>query len=73
MGVLRVGLLAGFEQYTAPLVGIALLLLVPSIIVQRVGFHLQGRLDRRTVYRTVLVVLAIGGVNLVVRGLLALP
>ena len=72
MGILRVGLLAAFEQYTTPLVGLALVLAVPAVLVQRVGFHLQGRLDRQTVYRAVLVVLAIGGVNLTIRGILGL-
>jgi uncharacterized membrane protein YfcA len=72
MGLLRVGLLIGFQQYTVPLVGLALLLAVPAVLVQRVGFHLQGRLDRTTVYRAVLVVLAVGGINLTIRGLLGL-
>jgi uncharacterized membrane protein YfcA len=72
MGLLRVGLLIGFQQYTVPLVGLALLLALPAVLVQRVGFHLQGRLDRTTVYRAVLVVLAVGGINLTIRGLLGL-
>ena len=69
MGVVRVGLLAAFDQYSTTTVSVALLIALPAILSQRVGFHLQGRLDRATIYRAVLVVLAIGGINLLWRGI----
>ncbi len=72
MGLLRVGMLGALGQYTTPLLVLALVLAVPSILVQRIGFHLQGRLDKETLYRAVLVVLAIGGLNLLVRGTIGL-
>jgi uncharacterized membrane protein YfcA len=72
MGVLRVGMLVALGQYSIPLLGLAFVLAVPAILVQRIGFHLQGRLDRQTVYRAVLIVLAVGGINLLWRGLVGL-
>lgn len=72
MGLLRVGMLGALGQYTVPLLTLAAVLAVPAILLQRIGFHLQGRLDKATIYRAVLVVLAIGGVNLLVRGILGL-
>jgi uncharacterized membrane protein YfcA len=62
-------LLAAFDQYSTTTVSVALLIALPAIMSQRVGFHLQGRLDRATIYRAVLVVLAIGGINLLWRGI----
>jgi uncharacterized membrane protein YfcA len=72
MGILRAGLLVVLDQFTTVLIVIAATLAVPSIVVQRLGFHLQGRLPRATIYRAVLIVLTIGGLNLVWRGLTAL-
>jgi len=69
MGILRVGLLVALQQYTAVLIVIAVTLAVPSMVVQRLGFRLQGRLPRVTIYRAVLIVLLVGGLNLLWRGL----
>jgi hypothetical protein len=68
MGVLRVGLLAVLGQYTGELLLLGVALAVPSLVLQRVGFFYQRRLPRMTIYRAVLIVLFVGGVNLLWRG-----
>jgi uncharacterized membrane protein YfcA len=67
MSVVRVASLAALGQYTIPLVFGALLLVLPSIAAQRVGLWFQARTATRTLYRLVLVVLSIAGLNLVWR------
>lgn len=68
MGILRAGLLAAFDQYTVPLVTAALVLFVPAISAQRVGFWLQNRVPTRLIHRAVLVVLLAASANLLWRG-----
>lgn len=67
MGILRIGLLAALNQYTMTLVGIGLALAVPTVLGQRVGFWFHGRAPTRTLYRAVLIVLFVAGINLLVR------
>jgi uncharacterized membrane protein YfcA len=72
MSVVRLGTLAVLGQYTAALVVAAAVLVVPSLGAQRIGFWLQGRLPVRTLYRLVLLVLLVGSLNLIWRGLAGL-
>jgi uncharacterized membrane protein YfcA len=72
MGVLRVGLLGLLDQYESALVLLAVVLAVPAIGLQRIGFYYQGRLPRATVFRVVLIVLLVGGLNLIWRGIMNL-
>jgi uncharacterized membrane protein YfcA len=77
MGLVRLGLLAAFDQFTPALVVIAAILVLPSIAGQRVGFWLRGRLPAEQIERLVLVLLLLASANLLWRGLdglrLALP
>jgi uncharacterized membrane protein YfcA len=68
LGILRIGQLALLDQYSTPLLAIAGLLIVPSVVVQRVGQWFRGRLPAALVYRGVLIVLALAGVSLIIRG-----
>lgn len=72
MAILRIGLLAALDQYTLTIVGTGLALAVPAVLGQRVGFWFRGRLRTRALYRGVLVVLLVAGVNLLVRAALAM-
>lgn len=67
MAVLRVGLLAGLGQYTPTILLLGVALAVPSVLVQRVGFWLKGRLPAETLYRGLLVLLLVAGANLLLR------
>ena len=68
MSVVRTAVLAGLGQYTTSILLLGLLLLVPSVVGQRVGFWLRGRLPAATVERAVLVVLLLASLNLLYRG-----
>ena len=68
LSVLRIGQLALLDQYSAPLLAIAAVLVLPSVLVQRVGLWFRGRLPAALVYRGVLIVLALAGLSLIGRG-----
>jgi uncharacterized membrane protein YfcA len=68
MSIARTAVLAGLGQYTSPILLLGLLLLVPSVLGQRVGFWLRGRLPATTVERAVLVLLLVASLNLLYRG-----
>ena len=68
LSILRIGQLALLDQYAPSLLAIAALLIVPSVAVQRVGLWFRGRLPAALVYRGVLIVLALAGLSLIVRG-----
>ena len=63
-----VGLIA-LGQLTPGLLGLALLLVVPAVLGLFTGMWLQGRLPKQGFQRAVLLVLAVAGGNLVLRGL----
>lgn len=67
MSVIRMGFLAVLGQYSALLVGVGLALALPSILAQRVGLWFKGRLPEATLYRAVLIVLFVAGLNLLWR------
>jgi uncharacterized membrane protein YfcA len=67
MSMVRVGVLAALDQFTTTLVLIGLALTVPSILAQSLGLWFQGRVPARTLFRGVLVVLLLAGLNLLVR------
>jgi uncharacterized membrane protein YfcA len=69
MGIVRIAQLALLGQYDSAQPMLALVLLVPSVALQRVGFWLRGRLSAVAVYRGVLTILAVAGISLVVRAL----
>lgn len=71
MGVLRAAVLAVLDQYTLPLATAALVLFLPSVASQRVGFWLQGRAPTRLLHRVVLAVLLVASANLLWRGVTA--
>jgi uncharacterized membrane protein YfcA len=72
MAIARIGLLGALGQYTQVLLLVGFGLAVPAILAQQVGLWYRGRLPDRTVYRAVLVVLAVAGTNLVWRAVTAL-
>jgi uncharacterized membrane protein YfcA len=72
MAIARIGLLGALGQYTQVLLFVGFGLAVPAILAQQVGLWYRGRLPDRTVYRAVLVVLAVAGTNLVWRAVTAL-
>jgi uncharacterized membrane protein YfcA len=72
MSLVRLGTLAVLGQYTLALVVAAAVLVLPSLGAQRIGFWLQGRVPVRTLYRLVLLVLLVGSLNLIWRGLTGL-
>ena len=69
MSLIRNVVLAGLGQYTLTIVGLALLLLVPSLVGQRIGFWLRGRLPARTIERSILLLLLVASLNLLYRGI----
>jgi len=69
MSIVRTGALAVQDQYTTAAAWLALALLAPSVVGQRVGFWLRGRLAAATVERAVLIVLLLASLNLLYRGL----
>jgi uncharacterized membrane protein YfcA len=71
MSIVRVASLAALGQYTVPLVVGAVLLVAPSIAAQRLGLWVQARTATRTLYRLVLVVLFVAGINLIWRAVSA--
>jgi uncharacterized membrane protein YfcA len=71
MGLLRIGLLAALDQYTAPLVTSAAAMFVPALASQRVGFWLQSRAPIHLLHRAVLIVLLVASANLLWRGVSA--
>ena len=72
MSVVRTAVLAGLDQYTSSIAMLGLALLPPSIVGQRVGFWLRGRLPAETVERAVLIVLLLASLNLLYRGVAGL-
>jgi hypothetical protein len=68
MSLVRTGVFAVLGQYTAAALVLAAILLAPSVVGQRAGFWLRGRLATSTVERAVLVVLLLAGLNLLYRG-----
>ena len=67
MSIARVGLLVALGQYSQVLLVVGFGLAVPAILAQRVGLWYKGRLPERTLYRAILVVLAVAGLNLLWR------
>lgn len=67
LSLARIGLLAVLGQYTMELVAVGLGLALPSIFGQQVGLWFKGRLPERTLYRAVLIVLLVAGLNLLWR------
>jgi uncharacterized membrane protein YfcA len=72
MSLLRLSILGLLGQYSVPVAAAALVLFVPSVAFQRVGFWLHDRAPTRLLHRLVLVVLLVASVNLLWRGLSAL-
>jgi uncharacterized membrane protein YfcA len=72
MSLLRLTVLTAFGMYTLPLLVLAALLIVPSIVGQRLGFWLQDRAPAAMLHRGVLIVLAVAGASLAWRGIDAL-
>jgi uncharacterized membrane protein YfcA len=72
MSLIRNVVLAGLGQYTAATFGLAVILLVPSLVGQRLGFWLRGRLPALTIERAVLVLLLVASLNLLYRGIAGL-
>jgi uncharacterized membrane protein YfcA len=68
MSVLRLSILGLLGQYTLPVVAAALVLFVPSVTFQRIGFWLHDRVPTRRLHRLVLVVLLVASANLLWRG-----
>jgi uncharacterized membrane protein YfcA len=68
MSIVRTAVLAGLGQYTSAIGLLGLILLVPSVVGQRVGFWLRGRLPAPTVERAVLGLLLLASLNLLYRG-----
>lgn len=68
MSLIRNVVLAGLGQYTPEIAGLALVLLVPSLAGQRIGFWLRGRLPAHAIERAVLVLLLAASLNLLFRG-----
>lgn len=71
MSLARIGALVALQQYTWLLLAVGLGLAVPSIAAQRVGLWLKGRVPDAILYRAVLVVLFVAGLNLLWRAALA--
>jgi uncharacterized membrane protein YfcA len=71
LSLARIGLLVALDQYTSLLVAVGFGLAVPSIVAQRVGLWLKGRVPDGILYRAVLVVLFVAGLNLLWRAALA--
>jgi uncharacterized membrane protein YfcA len=69
MSLIRNVVLTGLGQYTTGIVVLAAVLLVPSLVGQRIGFWLRGRLPARTLERAVLILLLVASVNLLYRGI----
>jgi uncharacterized membrane protein YfcA len=69
MSILRAGMLFVLDQYAPVLITAALVLYVPSVLGQRLGFWLQGRISARKLHRAVLVVLLVASANLLWRGI----
>jgi uncharacterized membrane protein YfcA len=69
MSLIRNVVLAGLGQYTMAIAGLALLLLVPSLVGQRIGFWLRGRLPAHAIERAVLILLLVASLNLLYRGI----
>ncbi|MGZ9275480.1 MAG: sulfite exporter TauE/SafE family protein [Candidatus Limnocylindrales bacterium] len=72
LSLARIGLLAALDQYTWLLVAVGLGLAVPSVAAKRVGLWLKGRVPDAILYRAVLVVLFMAGLNLLWRAALAI-
>lgn len=68
-GIVRGATFLALGQYTWPLAIIALALIVPSFVGQRIGFILQGRLDARLFQRIILVVLLFSSANMLFAGI----
>jgi uncharacterized membrane protein YfcA len=49
--------------------GLALLLLIPSLLGQRIGLWLRGRLPAHAIERAVLILLLVASLNLLYRGI----
>lgn len=68
MSLIRNVVLAGLGQYTTGVLALALILLIPSLAGQRLGFWLRGRLPAHIVERAVLILLLVASLNLLYRG-----
>ncbi|MGH2455055.1 MAG: sulfite exporter TauE/SafE family protein [Candidatus Limnocylindria bacterium] len=69
MTLVRLGGLVALGEINSPLLLTGGLLLVPALTGQSAGFWLQGRVSERGFERAVLVVMAIAGVGLLLRGI----
>ncbi len=69
MGIARLVQLAALGQYDLRVATAAAVLLVPSVVLQRVGFWLRRRVSAASLYRGVLAILAVAGASLVIRGI----
>jgi len=67
LALARIGLLAVLGQYTMELVAVGLGLALPSILAQQLGLWFKGRLPEGMLYRAVLGVLLVAGLNLLWR------
>jgi len=69
MSILRASILGALQQYSLAFVTAALILFIPAVSMQRVGFFLHDRAPTRLLHRLVLVILLIASANLLWRGL----
>lgn len=69
MSLVRNVVLLELGQYSVGLVVFALILVAPSLVGQRLGFWLRGRLPARTLEHAVLILLLVASFNLLVRGI----
>jgi uncharacterized membrane protein YfcA len=69
LSLVRIGVLGALGQYTMELVAVGLGLALPSILAQQAGLWFKGRLPERTLYRAVLAVLFVAGLNLLWRAI----
>ncbi len=69
MSLIRNVVLTGLGQYTMGIVELAVILLIPSLAGQRIGFWLRGRLPAHTLERAVLILLLVASLNLLYRGI----
>jgi hypothetical protein len=68
MSILRASILGALQQYTVAFATAALVLFLPSVSMQRVGFILHDRAPTHLLHRLVLVVLLVASANLLWRG-----
>ena len=66
--LVRLGALAVADQFAAPLLSLALVLLVPALLGQHIGQAYQGRVNPDHFQRVLLLILFISSVNMLVQG-----